>query len=126
MGISEPSELVSAVYDPDFDRARIAALAPLIVAAAHDDPRIEDVLLRPAAAQLAEMVLTVARRIGWSSGKGEGHLPLAMAGSFLLGTPVVARGLVEGLERHGCLVSATPVAEPAVGAVVLARKAFLS
>lgn len=118
VGVAVPSELVTAIYAPGFDRTRIAALAPLVVAASTEDPTIVDDLLEPAGRELAEAIAAVARSLGWSSGP----IPLALAGGFLLATEHVFRSLIAHLERLGYQPDARPVAEPVQGALILARK----
>ena len=87
LGISGPDQIVSALYAPEFDRSKIAALAPAVLAAAALDPSIVDEFLRPAGSELALMAIAAARAVGWNSGP----LPLAMAGGFLLSSEVIAR-----------------------------------
>ena len=77
-------------------------------------------VLEPAGAALAEMVMAVARALGWSQGK----VPLALAGSFLLAAADVSHALVKRLEQGGYTIEATPVAEPVRGALVLAGQAI--
>jgi N-acetylglucosamine kinase-like BadF-type ATPase len=120
LGISGPDQLVSALYAPGFDRSKIAALAPAVLAAAALDPSIAEGLLRPAGAELAAMAIAAAQAIGWNSGP----LPLAMAGGFLLSSEVVRQALVDQLRVHGFDPVAAPVTEPARGALVLARHAL--
>ena len=118
LGIAGTDELVSAVYREGIDRARIASLAPAVVAAEEDFTPIFTEILEPAGVDLARMVGAVARRIGIDSGP----LPLAMAGSFLLNTPLVSQVLIHRLIEMGYEVKATPVREPVEGALVLARR----
>src|SRR5262249_6134069 len=54
LGVESPSQIVSRLYAPGFDRTRIASLAPVVVAAARDDHSITGRILRPAGAALAE------------------------------------------------------------------------
>ena len=61
LGISGPDQLVSALYAPGFDRSKIAALAPAVLAAAALDPSIADELLRPAGIELAQMAIAAAQ-----------------------------------------------------------------
>jgi N-acetylglucosamine kinase-like BadF-type ATPase len=63
LGISGPDQLVSALYAPGFDRSKIAALAPVVLAAADVDPSIALELLRPAGSELAQMAIAAARRL---------------------------------------------------------------
>jgi N-acetylglucosamine kinase-like BadF-type ATPase len=105
LGVAHPSELVSAIYAPGMDRARIAALAPSVVAAAADDPTIVADLLEPAGRELGEAVAAVARALGWPGGS----IPLALAGGFLLAAHEVAASLHAYLGGAGYSVNATPV-----------------
>jgi N-acetylglucosamine kinase-like BadF-type ATPase len=119
-GVAEPSAIVSAIYTPEYDRTRIAGLAPIVLSAAKDDPSLVPILLEPAGADLAEMVSAAARTLGWAPGP----VPLALAGSFLLGAGDVSRALVEGLRVAGFDAQATPVPDPVRGALVLAGRAL--
>jgi N-acetylglucosamine kinase-like BadF-type ATPase len=119
LGVDVPPLIVPVLYAPGFDRARIAALAPIVLDAAAADPMLVDLILRPAGAALAEQALAVARALGWQTGP----LPLAMAGGFLLSAADVSRALVDGLSRAGYDVRPTHVAEPVKGALILAEQA---
>jgi N-acetylglucosamine kinase-like BadF-type ATPase len=120
MAIDGPGAIVSALYSPSFDRARIAALAPAVLAAAQEDRGLVAGLLVPAGESLAEIVVAVARTLGWSGGK----IPLALAGSFLLGAAEVSGALIDRLRQDGYEVQPTPVSEPVRGALVLAARAL--
>lgn len=112
-------DLVSVIYGRGFDRTFFAGLAPAVVAASADDPSIAAEILEPAGVELARMVAAVARNLGWEVGP----LPLAMAGGFLLSTPIVSRAMLAQLAVDGYDVRAEPVAEPVRGALILARRA---
>ena len=86
-GSPTPSAWSRSVYAPGCDRARIAALAPEVLAAAAEDPTVDDLLVRPAGAELAEAAAAAARSLGWTGG----DLPLGLAGGFLLSSPVRRR-----------------------------------
>ncbi len=120
LGIDGPSRLISTIYHPDYDRTKIAGLAPLVVAAAEDDPALVTEILAPAGIELAETILAVARALDWHGGP----VPLAMAGGFLLAAPPVARSLLDHLARAGYDPQAKLVPEPAQGALILARRAL--
>jgi N-acetylglucosamine kinase-like BadF-type ATPase len=126
MGIGGPEQLVAALYHPSMDRAAIAALAPVIVAAASEDARITAQLLEPAGRDLAELVLAVAQKLGWWEWDDETSLPLALAGGFLLSAPPVAETLIRHLEQLGFQVAPEIVPEPVAGAVRLAQRALHS
>jgi N-acetylglucosamine kinase-like BadF-type ATPase len=121
MAIAGPGEIVSAIYSPSFDRARIAALAPAVLDAVEEDPDLAASLLVPAGESLAEIVVAVARTLGWS----DGRVPLALAGSFLLAATEVSEALIDRLRRFGYEAQPSPVAEPVRGALVLAARALL-
>ncbi len=118
LGADRPARIVSALYAPESTRARIAAMAPEVLAACAESPADAERLLRPAGAALAEIVATVAWSLGWPSGP----LPLAAAGSFLLAADAVRSAMLDELIARGYEPALTDVPEPARGAVVLARR----
>ena len=91
-----------------------------MLAACSEAPDIGERLLKPAAAELAEMVAAVARSLGWPSGP----LPLAIAGGFLLSATIVRQGMIDNLSRQGYDVDVSLVAEPVQGAIILAERAL--
>jgi N-acetylglucosamine kinase-like BadF-type ATPase len=119
IGAAGPTDLIRAVYSGGFDRARIAALAPAVLAAAEDDPDIVSWILDPAGYDLGQAVRAVALAIEWS----QPILPLAMAGGFLLSAPPVAEAMLAYLRKfleHEVIT--TPVPEPVRGALILAKR----
>jgi N-acetylglucosamine kinase-like BadF-type ATPase len=120
LGVSEPTQIVTTIYSPEFDRAQIAALAPTVLATSDEDVEVIPRLLIPAGAALAEMAVAVARSLGWQSGP----LAVAAAGGFLLSASIVLQEMVYGITRQGYQVTLTPVANPVWGAVVLAERAI--
>jgi N-acetylglucosamine kinase-like BadF-type ATPase len=118
LGIDSPTHLVAAIYAPDCDRARIAALAADVVKAADDDPEIERTILEPAGRELAVAVAAVAKTLKLSNGP----IPLAMAGGFLLASTSVSASLVSHLTSLGFQLEAAEVPEPVLGAVLLAQR----
>ena len=122
LGIESTAQLISAVYAPGFDRAKVAALAPCVVAAAEDDPALVAEILEPAGRDLAEAALAVARALVFPAGP----LPLAMAGGFLLSTAAVARSLLDHLARAGYDAVPSRVKQPVKGAILLAKRALPS
>ncbi|MCA1686725.1 MAG: N-acetylglucosamine kinase, partial [Planctomycetia bacterium] len=73
LNAASPPGIVAALYDSAFDRTRIAALAPEVLAAAGEEPALTDLLLVPAGAALAWQARAVARALDWTSGA----IPLA-------------------------------------------------
>ena len=120
LGVSQPSQIITAIYTPDFDRSRLASLAPEVLAACAASPADAELLLAPAGGSLAEMIVAVARSLGWFSGP----LPLAVAGGFLLSARPVLQALIEGLARQGYQPTVTHVPDPVRGAVMLAERAL--
>jgi N-acetylglucosamine kinase-like BadF-type ATPase len=122
LGIAEASQIVTKIYSPEFSRARIASLAPEVLAACAEAPKTGEQLLIPAGDALAEMVVAVAQSLGWTSGV----LPLAMAGGFLLSAAIMRQRMIDDLARQGYQVTVTPVADPVRGAVILAERMLSS
>ena len=118
LGAAQPSQIVTAIYAPDFTRARIAAMAPEVLAACAESPEDGDRLLAPAGATLAETVAAVARSLGWSSGE----LPLAAAGGFILSATALRQAMIDALVQRGYQPSLTLVPDPVRGAVILAER----
>jgi N-acetylglucosamine kinase-like BadF-type ATPase len=118
LGVSKVSQIVTTIYSAEFSRARIASLAPVVLAACAEAPDTGEQLLIPAGAALAETVAAVARSLDWTSGV----LPLAAAGGFLLSAAIVRQTMIDDLTRRGYQVAMTPVADPVRGAVILAQR----
>jgi N-acetylglucosamine kinase-like BadF-type ATPase len=118
LGVANASEIVTTIYSPEFTRARLASLAPEVLAAYTELPETGASLLRSAGAALAEMVAATARSLDWTSGL----LPLAMAGSFLLATKPVQQAMIDQLTRDGYQMDIGAVTDPVRGALVLAEQ----
>ncbi len=121
LNIAHPDELITAVYAEGMDRTRIAGLAKAVAAVADDDPDVRSWILEPAGFELGQTIRAVARGLDWT----DRVLPLAMAGSFLLSTPIVSESMSDYLRRFvEAEVLSTAVPEPAAGAIQLARRAL--
>lgn len=122
LGAPTPREIISVLYGPEWDRARIAGLARWVVEAAENDRAVEELILRPAAEELVALVDSVRSGIGWDKAGHPEPPPLAMAGGFLLGAERL-QGQVRALlgTRIGPVGT---VADPVLGAVILARRAW--
>ena len=120
LGVARASQIVTAIYAPELTRARIAALAPEVLAACEEEPETGEQLLVPAGTALAETVAAVARSLEWVSGL----LPLAMAGGFLLCAAKVRQAMIDDLSRRGYEVAVTSVTAPVQGAIILAERAL--
>ncbi len=120
LGVDQPSRIIARIHAPDFDRTRIAALAPAVLEAAEEDPAVSAGLIRSAGEDLAGMVMAAARALDLDPAP----LPLATAGGFLLAAEPIHEALVEELAAHGYNARVSKVAEPVRGAVVLAERAL--
>lgn len=121
LGAAEPPRLITVVYGLGLDRAAIAGLAPAIVESALEgDPAAREIL-QAAAQGLAEMVEAAVRSTGLADVE---RLPLAMAGGFLLGCPMLRRMLFDKLAAAAPSRVVVPreVHDPVAGAIVLARR----
>ncbi len=122
LGVSEPGEIVTALYAPEFTRARIAALAPEVLMACASAPADSDRLLVPAGRSLAELAAVAARALG----RRAGPLPIALAGGFMLASATVRAALLAELRIHGYEPAHQLVPEPVKGAIVIARRMLVS
>jgi N-acetylglucosamine kinase-like BadF-type ATPase len=123
LSIERASDLPSVLYRPDFDRWRIAALAPMVVAHADEHPALAAALLEPAGRELADCAAAVVRALSWSAPV----LPVALAGGFVLSSRVVRESLLARLASSVSVrLRATEVPEPVSGAIVLARQEIRS
>ncbi len=122
LAVATPERLVTAIYSGEFDRTRIASLAPLVAEAARRGDGRADALVSEAAQHLAETATAVAR--GLNLLDSDVFPPLALAGGFLLGTTSLRARLLDHLQvlSPGAPVVATEVLEPVAGAISLARR----
>jgi N-acetylglucosamine kinase-like BadF-type ATPase len=125
LSIKTPPEMISAIYRPEVDRTRIAALAPVVVAAAEERSQAAGAILDTAAADLTAIASSVARKLNLPDSAGLAGIPLVLAGGFLLSSPALADAIVARLRLGGvALTSITPVPDPVFGALTLARRAL--
>lgn len=123
--LTEPSALVTAIYAPGVDRARLARMAPVVASAAQENSRAALAILDQAASELAAAVLAVARSLGLLNSTSIPTFPLVTAGGFLLGTPYLADSVLARLRSAGVnLGQVTPVPDPVFGALTIARRAL--
>ncbi len=118
LGVSTPSQIPTALYAPGCDRARIAGLAPEVIAASREDPEAVVPLLEAAGRCLAEQIVAVARALDLP----RSGLPLALAGGFLLSADVVSAAMIHALASSGYGVTTTSVPDPVQGAIAIAER----
>jgi len=110
--LRDPSALIRFVHAPTTTTAEIAGLAPVVLEQAQHGDTVARGILERAARELAGQVATVIERLKLS------RPPLALAGGMLRGA------LREAVVREigAAIASVTYVADPLLGAVVLARR----
>ena len=126
LGVDSAEQIVSELYRPAWDRARIAGLAPLVVEASREDAEVFE-LICDAGCALGEMAVAVATSLQPLSHELPPYpLPIALAGSFLIATEAVRECLIATLRANAHDCRETLVPEPATGALILARRALES
>ncbi len=135
VGVRSPQDLVSALYTPEWDRSRLASLAPIVIAAASKDPDLAQEMTDRAAQDLAQMIDAVRLNLGRELMQHQspharswfvGPLPIALAGGFLLGNDSLRSRLqvILRTQQGDGLGTIEPVNEPVQGAIALARRAL--
>ncbi|MHC5002807.1 MAG: N-acetylglucosamine kinase [Planctomycetota bacterium] len=119
LGCARPRDLVDAVASAATDPRRLAALAPLVLAAAEDGDDEARRLVTAAAEELATMVMTLHGRLQLPA---EGFV-LAAGGGLLAGAARLRRGVVAACGRAGFAPALVTVEQPVLGAVLLAADA---
>lgn len=121
LGLTQPGELVHAVYQRQQDRHWLAALAQLAVDAAAEGDPVAAQIIGSAATELAAMCLSVANRLGFRPGASPLHL--AFAGGLLIHAPQLREQVLDRLRAEAFPnIVAQLVPEPVAGAVSLARE----
>jgi len=110
--IERPEDLVSCLYDPETTLAKIAGLAPGVLALAESDPYARR-LLDGAAAALAHHVDVVVKKLALE------RPPIALAGGLLCVSAALREAVVGRATQALGVVHV--VEQPAVGAIALAR-----
>jgi N-acetylglucosamine kinase-like BadF-type ATPase len=117
LGAAGPQDLIECIYSPQMTRERIASVAKAVFDAAADDA-IAQSLVAAAAADLAEMVATLCRRLSLACRS----YPLAFAGSVIANQPMLRSQLLERLATADLLPRSEVVVTDAVaGCLSLAR-----
>lgn len=121
LGAIDAPDLIEKVYHPDMTRQRTALLAEAVFDTAANDA-VAGQIIENAAAELAESIALVARRLKLTSG----DYPLALAGSVVLNQPAYRDLICSRLAETNAPPAAFQlVSEPVRGAVALARLAMM-
>ena len=119
LGSSDPRDFIPAVYRGSWDKAAIAGLAPVVLDAAAAGDRAARDIFEQEVRELARTAAGAVRRGGLSPD----GVPVALAGGLLTHSTIFRDEFLRQL--RGCGVTPGPVgvvSDPALGAVVLARK----
>jgi N-acetylglucosamine kinase-like BadF-type ATPase len=115
--LSTPTDLVSRVYGEALLPADMAALAPLVEAAAAGGDEVAWGILQEAGRELGLAVQAVVRALDLPQ-----PVPCGLAGSLILRSQVMRAVFLSAAREAGVqLDPVTPVMEPARGALRLAR-----
>jgi len=121
MNLNEPPDFIPAVYRGTWDRAAIAGLAPLVLEAAERGDFIAGQIVREEATELARTAAGAVR----ANALPTTNLPVALAGGVITLNENYRRLFLEALAECGIApASVELVTDPALGAVVLARRAL--
>ncbi|MBA4068025.1 MAG: hypothetical protein C0501_30835 [Isosphaera sp.] len=118
LGSDDPRDFIPAVYRGAWDKAAIAGLAPVVLDLAPTDATARAIFED----EVRELARTAAGAVA-NGGLAPDGLPVALTGGLLLGNESYRERFLA--ELRACGVTPGPVGlvdDPAVGAVVLARK----
>ncbi len=120
MALAGPPDLIPAVYRGAWDRTAIASLAPMVLDAGAEGDAVAAGIIDHETWELARTAAGAAKNIGLMSG-----VPVALAGGVLLHSELFRTKFLAAMTALG--ITPGPVQlvnDPAVGAVVLARKSI--
>lgn len=119
LGLDADIDLCALVMGPPaMPRGEVAALAPLVTAAAAEGDAVARAILRDAARHLADHALALRRTLGFEEDEA---VPLSWSGSILTQAEAVTRDFVAALADAQFRFLA-PLHSPAYGAALYARK----
>ena len=119
-GLHTPPELVQTIYGAQSPRLEVAALAELVEQAAEQDDAVAIAILKEAADELTRTIAAVYPKLGDSA------FPLIITGGTILHGKYLKRAFHEACKTQRLEFTAVHyVAEPAEGALKLARKLVL-
>jgi N-acetylglucosamine kinase-like BadF-type ATPase len=104
---------------PAMTRGELAALAPIVAAAADDGDVHASAILEEAARQLAAMAVAIRASLGFPP---EAEVPLSWSGSILTEVAQVRERVCDEITALGGFRLMTPLHDPAYGAALYARK----
>ena len=111
LGITEPYDLITKVYDKSMDKAGIARFAKFPLDQAYLGDAVSIQIVEDAAKSMAVMVSTAARRLGFTN-----HLPLALTGGIMLHYLIIRERVISLLREERESVEPMMVLDPALAA----------
>jgi len=124
LSLTADLDLCERVMGPNgMGREGVAALAPLVCAAAADGDASAQAILTEAAQQLCDIACAVRQSLGYVPGD---RVPISWSGSILTQVEPVRRQFVDLLRNAGDFDLVSPRHAPAYGAALYARRAAAS
>jgi N-acetylmuramic acid 6-phosphate etherase len=121
MALAAPPDLIPAVYRGAWDRSAIAGLAPTVLDAGAEGDGVAAEIIASQTHELARTAAGAAKNIGLTSG-----VPVALAGGVLLHSELFRTKFLTATGELGVVPGPVQlVKDPAVGAVVLAKRAII-
>ncbi len=115
-GVTSIELIITHVYDPTFDRGRVAELAPLVFAAAEEGDLIAKLLVAQTGSALGKLVRAAVKK--FDAGMS---IPIALLGKLFRRADMLLPAFWNALqEEHGRLHIVAPRFEPVIGAALLA------
>lgn len=116
-----PPELIHTIYSAESPRLKIASLAALVEQAAEQSDSVAIAILKESAAELARTIAAVYPKLGTSA------VPLVIAGGTMLHGMYLKKAFHQSCKTQGLeFTTIHHMAEPAEGALQLARQLMLS
>ena len=120
LGSDEPRDFIPAIYRGLWDKAAVAALAPIVLSAAESGDPTASAIVECETRELARTADAAVRKAGFNPQQ----VPVALAGGLLLKSDLFREQFLAHLENCGVVPSSiAQVDDPARGAIVLARAA---
>jgi N-acetylglucosamine kinase len=115
-GVQSIELIITQIYDPAFDRGRVAALAPLVFAAAEQGDLVAKLLAAQTGFELGKLARAAVQKF-----EAGVHVPVALLGKIFSRAEMLLPSFWKALqEEQGRLQIVAPRFEPVIGAALLA------
>lgn len=119
LGVHRIEEIIQYTYQPNWNKANIASLAPLLIKALEIDDFYAEVICQKASDELVKLVLPVVETLGLENGN------IALLGGVLTNYEMIKNKVVTALSnRLPSLHIVSPVSDSATGAALYARNKY--